>query len=78
MTQNHQGRTQYYRKISARELLNTLYRHDINHKSYIIHRKFRKLCLNKFVKKPNITKNDLHKATKLHNKLLDDLKKIAR
>ena len=65
-------------KISARELLNTLYRHDIKRKSYNVCRKFRKLGLNKFVKKQNITKNDLHKARKLHNKLLDDLKKIAR
>ena len=39
--------------------------------------KFRKLGLNKFVKKQNITKNDLRKATKLHNKSLDDLKKTA-
>ena len=62
-------------KISARELLNTLYRHDIKRKSYNIRIK---LCLNKLVKKQNITKNDLRKATELHNKLVDDLKKIAR
>ena len=35
-------------KISARELLNTLYRHDIKRKSYNIRIK---LCLNKLVKK---------------------------
>ena len=62
-------------KMSVKELLNTLSRHDIKHKSYNICRKFRKLGLNKFVKN---AKNDLRKATKLHNKSLDDLKKTAR
>ena len=66
------------RKISARDLVNTLIRHNKKRKSYNIHRNSKKLHLNKLVKKQNVTNNDLRKAIKLQDKSLNDLKKIAK
>ena len=50
-------------KMSVKELLNTLSRHDIKHKSYNIRRKFRKLGLNKFVKNAKKPFAQSYKAT---------------
>ena len=64
-------------KMSIGDLINTLSRQDSKRETYSICRKFRKLNLNKFIKKQNISKNDLHKAKELHNMSIDNLKKIA-
>ena len=58
--------------------MNTLIRHDKKRKSYNIRRKSNKLNLKKVGKKQNITIKELHKVLKLHDKSLDDLKKIAK
>ena len=65
-------------KISTNDLMNTLIRHDKKRKSYNIRRKSNKLNLKKIGKKKNITIKELHKVLKLHDKSLDDLKKIAK
>ena len=65
-------------RMTTKDLLKALHKYDIKRKSYQIRRKFRRLGLSKFVKKQNVSESHLHKATKLHNKLLDDLKKIAK
>ena len=65
-------------KISTNDLMNTLIRHDKKRKSYNIRRKSNKLNLKKVGKKQNITIKELHKVLKLHDKSLDDLKKIAK
>ena len=65
-------------KISTNDLMNTLIRHDKKRKSYNIRRKINKLNLKKIGKKQNITIKELHKLLKLHDKSLDDLKKIAK
>ena len=54
--------------------LNTLYRQNIKRKSYSIRRKFRKLGLNKYIKKQNVSESDFDKATKLQTLWLDGLK----
>ena len=64
-------------KMSTSDLLNALSRYDSRRKSYAICRKLRKVGLNKYIKKQNISENDLRKVTKLQNMSLDDLKKIA-
>ena len=67
-------------KMSNKDLinaLNALCRQNIKRKSYSIRRKFRKLGLNKYIKKQNISESDFYKATKLQKLLLDGLKKIA-
>ena len=63
--------------MSTVDLINALSRQDSKHESYSIRRKFRKLNLNNLVKKQNVSESDLHKAKKLHNMSIDDLKKIA-
>ena len=65
-------------KISTNDLMKTLIRHDKKRKSYSIRRKINKLNLKKIGKKQNITIKELHKLLKLHDKSLDDLKKIAK
>ena len=65
-------------KISTNDLMNTLIRHDKKRKSYNIRRKINKLNLKKIGKKQNITIKELHKILKLHDKSLDDIKKIAK
>ena len=65
-------------KISTNDLMNTLIRHDKKRKSYNIRRKINKLNLKKIGKKQNITIKELHKLLNLHDKSLDDLKKIAK
>ena len=65
-------------KMSTSDLLNALSRNYSKRKSYAIRRKLRKVGLNKYIKKQNISENDLRKAKKLQNKSLDDLKKIAK
>ena len=65
-------------KISTNDLMNTLIRHDKKRKSYKFRRKSNKLNLKKVGKKQNITIKELHKVLKLHDKSLDDLKKIAK
>ena len=57
--------------------LNTLYRQNIKRKSYSIRRKFRKLGLNKYIKKQNVSESDFYKATKLQTLWLDGLKQIS-
>ena len=64
-------------KMSIDDLINALSRQDSKHKSYSIRRKLKKLNLNKFIKKQNVSKNDLRKAKELHNMPIDNLKKIA-
>ena len=64
-------------KMSTSDLLNALSRYDSKRKSYMILRKLRKVGLNKYIKKQNISESDLRKVTKLQNMSLDDLKKIA-
>ena len=54
--------------------LNTLYRQNIKRKSYSIRRKFRKLGLNKYIKKQNVSESDFYKATKLQTLWLDGLR----
>ena len=64
-------------KISTNDLMNTHIRNNKKRKSYNIRRKINKLNLKKIGKKQNITKKELHKATKLQDKSQDDLGKIA-
>ena len=64
-------------KMSTSDLLNALSRYDSRRKSYAICRKLRKVGLNKYIKKQNISENDLRNVTKLQNMSLDGLKKIA-
>ena len=64
--------------MSTIDSINALYTNDIKHKSHNIRRKFRRLKLNNFTKKQNLSENDLCKAKKLHNLSTDDLKKTAR
>ena len=64
--------------MSTEELLNTLSRYDARHKVKSIHRKLRRLGLEKIAKIQNISINDLNKAEKLQEKSIDELKAIAR
>ena len=64
-------------KMSTSDLLNALSRNYSKRKSYAIRRKLRKVGLNKYIKKQNISENDLRKVTKLQNMSLDGLKMIA-
>ena len=64
--------------MSAEELLNTLSRYDSRRKVKSTHRKLLRIKLEKIAKKQNISKNELHIAEKLQNKLIDELKEIAR
>ena len=64
--------------MSNSTLLNTINRYDSKRKSYAIRGKLRKVGPNKHIKKENFWTNDLCKATKLQDKSLDDLKKIAK
>ena len=63
--------------MSTSSLINALSRQDTKRESYSICRKFRKLNLNKLIKKQNVSKNDLRKAKELHNMSIDNLQKIA-
>ena len=65
-------------RMSTIDSINALYTNDIKHKSHNIRRKFRRLKLNNFTNKQNLSENDLCKAKKLHNLSTDDLKKTAR
>ena len=51
--------------MSITDLLGTMRRYRVKHNSYRLHRKFKKLGLNKYVKKQNVSKEDLRKAIKL-------------
>lgn len=66
------------KRVLHKELLDLFDRHKKKHASYNICRKFNRLGLNKTGKRQNITKGDLREVTKLNDKSLDDLKKIAR
>ena len=60
--------------MSTEELLNALSRYDSKRKVKTNHKKLLKMKLEKISKIQNISRNDLHKVTKLQDKLLDDLK----
>ena len=57
------------------DLLNALSRYDSRCKSYKIRRK---LSINKYIKKQNISENDLRKVTKLQSMSIADLRKIPK
>ena len=64
-------------KMSTKDLinaLNALYRQNIKRKSFSIRRKFRKLGLNKYIKKQNVSESDFYKVTKLQKLWLHGLK----
>ena len=63
-------------KIKLIIIIIIIIRHNKKRKSFNIRRNFKKLHLNKLVKKQNVTSNDLRKAIKLQDKSLEDLKKI--
>ena len=58
--------------------LNALSRYHSRRKSHKIRRKLRKLGVNKYIKKQNISENDLRKVRKLQSMSIDDLRKIAK
>ena len=60
------------------DLLNALSRYHSRRKSHKIRRKLRKLGVNKYIKKQNISENDLRKVRKLQSMSIDDLRKIAK
>ena len=64
--------------MSTEELLNTLSRYDSKRKVKSNRRKLLKIKLEKIAKIQNISKNELSKAEKLQNKLIDELRGIAR
>ena len=64
--------------MSTEELLNTLSRYDARRKVKSIHRKLRRLGLEKIAKIQNLSKNELNKAERLQEKSTDKLKAIAR
>ena len=64
--------------MSTEELLNALSRYDSKHKVKTNHTKLLKMKLEKNAKKQNISKNDLSKTKNLQNKLIDELKGIAK
>ena len=64
--------------MSTSDLLNALSRYHSRRKSYKIRRKLRKLGVNKYIKKQNISENDLRKVRKLQSMSIDDLRKIAK
>ena len=59
--------------MSITDLLDTMYRCRVKRNPYRLRRKFKRLYLNKYVKKQSVTKSDLREATRLNNKSLDDL-----
>ena len=63
--------------MNITNLLDTIRRYKTKHNSYRLRRKFRRLGLNKYVKKQHVSESDLHKAIKLQKMSQDDLKKIA-
>ena len=63
--------------MSTEELLNTLSRYDSRRKVKSNHRKLFKMKLEKIAKIQHISKNQSHKAEKLHNKSIDELPGIA-
>ena len=65
-------------KMSTSDSLNALSRYHSRRKSHKIRRKLRTLGLNKYIKKQNISENDLRKVTKIQSMSTDDLRKIAK
>ena len=65
-------------KMSAQELIDTLSRYDSRRKGKSNRRKLLKIKLEKIAKIQNISKNELNKAERLQEKLIDELKEIAR
>ena len=65
-------------KMSTEELLNTLSGYDSKRKVKSNRRKLLKMKLEKIAKIQNISKNDLSRAEKLQNKLIDKLREIER
>ena len=63
--------------MNITNLLDTIRRYNTKHNSYRLRKKFRRLGLNKYVKKQNVSESDLHKAIKLQKMSQNDLKKIA-
>ena len=61
--------------MSTSDSLNALSRYHSRRKSYKIRRK---LGVNKYIKKQNISENDLRKVRKLQSMSIDDLRKIAK
>ena len=59
--------------ISITDLLDTMNRYGVRRNSYRLRREF-----SKYVKKQNVTESDLREATRLNNKSLSDLKKLAK
>ena len=66
------------KRVLHKELLDLFDRHKKKHASHNIRRKFNRLGLKKIGKRQNLTKRYLCEATKLNDKSLDDLRKIAR
>ena len=65
-------------KMSTSDLLNALSRYDSRRKSYKIRRKLRTLGVHKYIKKQNISENDLRKVMQIQSLSIDDLRKIAK
>ena len=64
--------------MSITDLVDTMHRYRVKHNSHRLRKKFKKLGSNKYVKKQNVSKDDLRKAIKLQEMSLNDLKKIAK
>ena len=65
--------------LSANELLDVINKYQQNRcKTHHIHKGFRDLGLINIAKKQNLTYKDLHEATRLNNKPLEDLRKLAK
>ena len=64
--------------MSTKKLLNALIRYDSRRKLKKNRKKLLKIKLEKIAKIQNISKNELSKAEKLQNKLIDQLRGTAR
>ena len=65
--------------LSSNELLDVVNKYQQNRRrTHHIHEGFRDLGLINIAKKQNLTNKDLHEATRLNNKSLEDLRKLAK
>ena len=64
--------------MSTEELFNALNSYEKKRVSYNICRRLNRLGSKKIGKRQNLTKSDLREATRLNNKSLSDLQKLAR
>ena len=78
MLQQKREALQTPQKMCTSDLLNALSRYHSRRKSHKIRRKLRTLGVNKYIKKQNISENDLRKVTKIQSMSIDDLRKIAK